>query len=77
MPPQEGQNKNFSAFGDYPFPKNLKLEKDGFETFGGSRDGGGGLEFEQSAPLAYGVYSTHLTIPNQVHHLCPSVKSKF
>ena len=47
-PPQEGQNKNFGALGADPFPRNLKLEKDGFKNFGGR---GGGLEFEQAAAL--------------------------
>ena len=40
--PQEVQKKNFSAFGTDPFPQNLKLEKDGFENFGGVWGGGGG-----------------------------------
>ena len=40
-PPQEGQKKKLCAFGADPFPQNLKMEKDGFENFGGS--GGGGI----------------------------------
>ena len=41
MPPQEGQKKKFGAFGVDPSPQNLKLEKDGFENFGGVWRGGG------------------------------------
>ena len=33
---------DFSAFGANPFPQNLKLEKDGFENFGGGLEKGGG-----------------------------------
>ena len=36
-----GTPTTFSAFGTNPFPQNLKLEKDGFENFGGSGGGGG------------------------------------
>ena len=40
--PQEAKTKNLGAFGASTFPQNLKLEKDGFENFGGSGGGGGG-----------------------------------
>ena len=41
LPRQEGQKKKFGAFGADAFPQNLKLEKDGFENFGGVWRGGG------------------------------------
>ena len=49
--PLRRPKKIFGAFGANTFRQNLNLEKDGFENFGGS-GGGGGLEFEQAAPLA-------------------------
>ena len=51
--PSGRANKIFGAFGADPFPQNLKMEKDGFENFGGSGGGEGGLEFEQASPLGH------------------------
>ena len=44
--------KGKKNFGADPFPQNLKLQKDGFENFGGGVWRGGVLELEQAAPLA-------------------------
>ena len=43
IPPQEGQNFFFGAFVATPFPQTLKLEKEGFENFGGVWRGGRGV----------------------------------
>ena len=41
----------FGAFGANPFPQNLKMEKDGFENFGGVWRGGGVRNSNRPAPL--------------------------
>ena len=48
-PLRRAKKKKFCAFGADTFPKNLKLEKHRVENLGAWR--GGGLDFEQAAPL--------------------------